>query len=371
MVGQFGGPCFDAISNQWTASLQVEADGSIEIDDEIVKQLRHLAPEREQIPPALDHVGQLAKQVTGRIFITVLRPRDDGMSKSVDDLVEHEHAMMSGFWLDKTKFVTCAHFLNTIPFTNVDETEKYLKVTNPARPRALVSNKRRASGVTQSGPEVWPVYLVSLSRSSGIAVFELSQAAVTSGNYPPHSVPSSALSSSLTEPTTNTSGRSFKDTDQSYLRLFAAYYPANNILVERTDLSPKRKEFARQANIPFAWDLWCEERSNLDPAAAKNPGDFSRTFNPHCRSVAFGQLQSDHRGNPGHGNSDFAQIRECNLVGTYGCSGGMVCHLYREAGSWRSVVVGIFHGESSNDPRYNGIVAFKQQFVQAIQKGTF
>lgn len=49
MVGQFGGPCFDAISNQWTASLQVEADGSIEIDDEIVKQLRHLAPEREQI----------------------------------------------------------------------------------------------------------------------------------------------------------------------------------------------------------------------------------------------------------------------------------------------------------------------------------
>lgn len=122
------------------------------------------------------------------------------------------------------------------------------------------------------GPEVWPVYLVSLSRSSDIAVFELSQAAVTSGNYPPDSVPSSALSSSLTEPTTNTSGRSFKDTDQSYLRLFAAYYPANNILVERTDLSPKRKEFARQANIPFAWDLWCEERSNLDPAAAKNPG---------------------------------------------------------------------------------------------------
>lgn len=67
------------------------------------------------------------------------------------NLEEYEFVRMSGFWLDKTKFITCAHFLNNIPTTNMEETEKFLNVSNPERPRAFVSSRRLAEGVIENG----------------------------------------------------------------------------------------------------------------------------------------------------------------------------------------------------------------------------
>jgi hypothetical protein len=35
------------------------------------------------------------------------------------------------------------------------------------------------------------------------------------------------------------------------------------------------------------------------------------------------------------------QTRDCSIVGVYGCSGGIVCHLYREKNRWKTAVVGV------------------------------
>lgn len=108
---------------------------------------------------AMDYVGQVAKQVTGRLFITVLRNSTDisGQPK----LEEVRGATMSGFWLDKTKFMTCAHFLETVRGTNGDETETFLKAPNPERPRAFVSNKKRAVGLNVNSRCTTLRYLLS------------------------------------------------------------------------------------------------------------------------------------------------------------------------------------------------------------------
>ncbi|KIW30503.1 uncharacterized protein PV07_06245 [Cladophialophora immunda] len=375
MVGQFGGPCFDRSANVWKKSLPVEVDGSIDVSGTWeYAQVRHLAQTPEQAETAANYVGQVAKQVTGRIFITVLREAPNRNGEL--NLEEVDGITMSGFWLDKTKFVTCAHFLQTVFDTNADETEKFLKTANPPRPRAFVSNKKAANqGLMPDSPESWPVYLLRVSRTSDIAIFELTKAAAKGGKHPPHSMKPSDLSALLTATTSeNASGFSSKETDVSYLRLFAAYYPGSDPTVEASDFSPERKQFAKDANIAGAWRLLCDEGRKLNPGATKKPADFADTFAPHTRSVAFGQVETTHRAIPCHaksGNSLFAQTRECSIVGTYGCSGGMVCHVYREAGSWRSVVVGLFHGESWNDRRYNEIVAFTPAFVDAVRTGSF
>lgn len=135
---------------------------------------------------------------------------------------------------------------------------------------------------------MWPVYLRSLSQSSDIAVFELTQAAATSGNHPPHSVPLSALSSSFTStPSVSASGKPFKETDQAHMHLFAAYYPGDNVNVEHTDLSPVRKELAKANSLGHTWDLWSVERSGVCPDTSSNPVVSQRTSlsdvsNPLC-----------------------------------------------------------------------------------------
>ncbi|OAL21423.1 hypothetical protein AYO20_11360 [Fonsecaea nubica] len=299
MVGQFGGPCFDGLTNFWKKSMQVEVDGSVEVDGNGA-QVRHLAVNTEQVHAAVAYIGQRAKQVTGRLFITVLRnpSHQDGQLEEVGEVT------MSGFWLEDTKFVTCAHFLNTVKNANADETEAFLKVAKPQSPRAFVSNKKIA--------------LPGISAST--------------------------------------------------------YYPGQDDFVENSDVSPARKQFAREAGIWSTWELFCVESQLLNPVSAGRPPSFTSTFTAHNRSIAFGQIETPYTSNPCHGrsgNSLFAQTRECSIVGTYGCSGGMVSLLFHGAGGWRSVVVGLYHGESWNDRRYNEIIAFTPAFVDAMRAGTF
>lgn len=225
----------------------------------------------------MNYIGQLANQVTGKLFVSVLRNLGDGLKPEEVQW----GATISGFWLDNTKFVTCAHFLESVRNTNVDETEKFLKVPNPTRPRAFVSTKNYAAKLDADGkyttlhwrehpnhflaPKSWPVHLLSLSRSSDIAIFQLNEIR----NHPPHSVRLSELSSSFT--TKNTSGKPFKETNQANMPLFAVYYPGDNMNVESSDLSPIRKEFAKQASIRDTWGLWSAESQNLHTRAEQGP----------------------------------------------------------------------------------------------------
>lgn len=163
MVGQFGGPCLNPLTNSWKTSFQVEPDGDIDVEDEsILNQVRHLGDSHQQIHAvsllricntihlisplkATNYAGRLATQVTGRLFFTVLY---NSINPYTGEKILQEKpfdAPISGFWLDKTKFITCAHFLESIDNTNCEETEKFLRAENPVRPRAFVSNKRRAA----------------------------------------------------------------------------------------------------------------------------------------------------------------------------------------------------------------------------------
>ncbi|KEF60197.1 uncharacterized protein A1O9_05047 [Exophiala aquamarina CBS 119918] len=274
---------------------------------------------------------------------------------------------MSGFWLDKTKFMTCAHFLETIRSTNGYQTETFLKASNPERPRAFASNKKRAVGLNAGSPESWPVYLLRLSKSSDIAFFELTQAVTKWGNHPPYSVQLHELSSSFAIPTYgNALAMPFKEPDLAHVPLFAAYYPGHNMSATVTFVPSKKSSQNKPTwGIPGVYGVRKVKILLLD---------YATTFTPNTRNVAFGQVETDHRGAPKHGkqgNSRFVQTRECSIVGSYGCSGGMVCNLYREANSWQSAVVGLYHGESWNNRRYNEFVAFTPDFVEAIRTGAF
>jgi hypothetical protein len=308
---------------------------------------------------ALDYVGLFSTQVCARIFITVLCNTTG--TNGQPDLKEVHGAKLSGFWLDNTKFMTCAHFLETIRDTNSDETEKLLKAQNLTEPRAFVCARKRVGALDSrkalSDPQTWPVHLLGLSRSSDIAIFELAKGSEPS----PHSVPLDMLSPSFAMPTDgDTAGMSFDETDLAHSNLFAAYYPGHNISVEDSDVSISRKQLARQANIPDTWGLWCAESqhslSDTDPHPAvsqcaflaqqplTHSQDFVTTFTPNCRSVAFGSVETGYRGHPKlhkNGSSCFVQTRDCSIVGVYGCSGGIVCHLYREKNRWKTAVVGV------------------------------
>lgn len=116
------------------------------------------------------------------------------------------------------------------------------------------------------------MYLLRLSKSSDIAVFELTQAAAEGGNHPPHSIQLNELSSSCAMPIHgNALGIPFKETDLAHTPLFAVYYPGHNMSVEASDVSPSRKEFAKHANIGDTWGLWCAEGQNFNSGAAHGP----------------------------------------------------------------------------------------------------
>lgn len=222
-------------------------------------------------PQALNYVGLFSTQVCARIFITVLCNTTG--TNGQPDLKEVHGAKLSGFWLDKTKFMTCAHFLETIRDTNSDATEKFLKAQCLTKPRAFVCSRKRIGALDSkkalSSPQTWPVYLLELSRSSDVAIFELAKGS----EPPPHSVPLDMLSSSFAMPTDeDTAGLSFDETDLAHSTLFAAYYPGHNVSVEDSDVSVARKQLAQQAHIPDTWGLWCVESqhsySETDPPPA-------------------------------------------------------------------------------------------------------
>lgn len=169
--------------------------------------------------------------------------------------------------------MTCVHFLGTIRDTNSDETEKFLKAQSLTRPRAFVCARKRVGALDTkralSNPQIWPVYLLELSRSSDVAIFELAKGS----EPPPHSVPLDMLSSSFAMPIDrDTAGMPFDETDLAHSTLFAAYYPGHNVSVEDSDVSVARKQLARKANIPDTWGLWCVESqrsySDTDPPPA-------------------------------------------------------------------------------------------------------
>jgi hypothetical protein len=61
---------------------------------------------------------------------------------------------MSGFWVDKNKFVTCAHFLEVVTDTDVPKTVELLKNAVSSVPRARVSTAARP-GNKSYGCELW------------------------------------------------------------------------------------------------------------------------------------------------------------------------------------------------------------------------
>ncbi|OAG41005.1 hypothetical protein AYO21_04847 [Fonsecaea monophora] len=327
MVGQFGGPCFDTSTNFWKKSLQVEVDGSIEaFGTRDYAQVQYLAQDPQQVQAAVDYVGQLAKYATGRLFITVLRnpSHRNGQLEAVDGVA------MSGFWLDRTKFVTCAHFLKTVEDTNADETERSLRDANPQTPRAFVSNRKNASpGVSTSDSHSWPVHLLRLSRTSDIAIFELNQGTAKGESHPPHSIRLSDLSALLTAPSAgNGSITSFEQINPSSLPLFAAYYPGDDDFVENSDVSPVRKQFAREAGILSTWGLFCEEARLLNPAEAGRPPSFNSTFAAHNRSVAFGRIETPQN----------AALWEPMAVREVWCASSSTMQVAGDLSSWDSIM---------------------------------
>ncbi|EXJ82406.1 hypothetical protein A1O3_06219 [Capronia epimyces CBS 606.96] len=229
---------------------------------------------------------------------------------------------MSGFWLDKDKFVTCAHLVGMVTGTDVPSTWELLRKLNLRR--AWVSTAMNSVDQDYNGLESWPVYLLDVNSSANIAVFALKPRTVRTKGFPPHSVDLSQLASIYNYDGPEPAYAMSQEGLVLQKSLFAVYYPSAAATVKEAGLAPESQKRAEAAHVEDAW-RWMAQESSQDDSRPP-PLDYADTFRANVRSVAFGKIKTlDRIPCTPHNISELAHARECSIVGSRGCSGGMVC----------------------------------------------
>ncbi|KIW25869.1 uncharacterized protein PV07_09005 [Cladophialophora immunda] len=351
-----GGPCWDVDLQRWRKTFAVDNDGKVVLSRKSdFDHLNHLADGPQELDAALNCIGQFAL-AAGKLHCNVYTNSNDSGTLS------HEQVTMSGFWLSGDKFVTCAHLLDIHADTNVDETERRLRDAQLTTARVSMA-KFSEDAEDDLGP-VYHVHLLNLCRASDLAIFVLNSEAAGNEYTPPHPVHS--IDPRLLEPLP-------LENSLSSSNYFTAYYPGSEQDIHNTKLSYIRKSNAAAANIQDTYEFMGQEvRNAYFPKSLLGPlPHYEKTFKSDTRSVAFGPVMPKQGGNicgRVYGTGKLTEARECNIAGFYGCSGGMVCRIEKNRGAWRVRVVGVFHGESSNNFKYNIILGFTVAGVEELKK---
>jgi len=255
--------------------------------------------------------------------------------------------------------------LDMVTGADVSKTVQLLKDQASSPPPAWVSTAVIAGDQSYDGVESWPVYLLSLYRSADLAVFRLKPATTKEKGNPPHSVNWNDLASIYAHGTPKKADPVRQDDSILYKNLFAVYYPCSALTVEQTSMSQDRKQNAEAAGIHDAWRWLCMERQKSHNQ--RQPVDYSDTFKPLTRSVAFGKIETpDHLNLGQQATSNLAHGRQCSIAGYWGCSGGMVCQFKLNEGILEVKVIGLFRGESVKQ-NYNEIVVFTPAGLNELQ----
>ncbi|KIW79436.1 hypothetical protein Z517_06048 [Fonsecaea pedrosoi CBS 271.37] len=355
MEGSFGGPIYSPLHNTWKRPLQVEDSGDVVLEGKsAISQVSHLGSNINQVNKALGNIGSVS-MAAGKLYVTVW----------LGETATFSEVFMSGFWLDGDKFLTCAHLLDTIEGTNISRTLKLLQDPTLTTRAAFVNVSR------VSRDHDYTVYLIHHDRASDLAVFRLKPDAGKEKGQPPHSVDLTSLVSIYAgEPFNESNPPSSEAT--LYPELFAAYYPGMQCTVTEAHLNQDRKAGAQAANVEDAWDWMSREtisraKENGKHCVTKSI-KYAETFAANTRSVAFGRIITC-ASSPVliQEPSSMTHLKNCDIVGYWGCSGGMVCQYQTAANGFEPKVVGLFHGEDT-DNSCNNILVFTPGGVNELQK---
>lgn len=106
--------------------------------------------------------------------------------------------------------------------------------------------------------QAWPVYLLSISRASDVAVFGLCPEAASTKGYPSHYVEPSDLVS-LENMNFSSNNAPSGVHPALCMNLFTVYYPARDVTVSASHLTDRRKAEATAANVKSTWEWFGRE----------------------------------------------------------------------------------------------------------------
>ncbi|KIW77206.1 hypothetical protein Z517_09652 [Fonsecaea pedrosoi CBS 271.37] len=339
-----GGPSWDEGRQRWRRTLEVLDNGEVRVRSKgYSRHLEHLADDPQELDAALKLIGQFAL-AAGKLYCDVYCI--SGKSRPLSP----KQVEMSGFWLHGGKFVTCAHLLQILPNTHVDETVK--RLLDPCQAQARVSTTNLSEEIDDVSGPLYPVRLSTVCRASDLAVFVLNPQAAENKHIP--FPPTHSIDPGLLQPLSFCNNMLSTD-------YFAAYYPRKKVDTRDSPLSDQLKRKSKALNIIDACEFMGHE-------------NYDYTFISETRSIAVGRVIAKQNGSSPalwYKDGKLTENWDCDIPGFWGCSGGMVCRIEKNSGVWGARVVGIFQGESSNNPKYNSVLGFTAAGIAELQKPHF